>query len=194
MNGHFDVNNIEDYFTFMKVSGATSISFGSKTVKGENSMKKVSCWEDLVDAKLATIRGLSAEVKKADKQAVINIYLVEKATTPIAVIDWMPTLKDVVDILRKFGFDVEYEEPFNLVEFLKNNIKPKIFIFGKTNFCFIVEKYERIKIVGVKEYDLLDCKYFNIEMNNVSFVEETLKNNEITPVQLTRAMKELEWI
>jgi len=177
-----------------KVTGVGEIIVGDITKLNKIKPEKVSCWEDLVDAKLATIRGLSAEVKKAGKQAVVHIFLNEKAAAPIAVIDWMPTLKDVVDILRKFGFDIEYEELFNLVEFLKDNIKPREFNEFQKNWCFEEGVGNRIYINLHNHRLTIGAFYFDICKNSYIILEDVLEENNITPNNLKVALKELGWI
>ena len=168
-----------------------------KIVKGENSMKKVSKWEDLMKGKISNRLGLIAKVENPNCDAPIcNIYTAEDENDPVAVIDWMSgnTPEETVNMLRKFGFDVEYEEKFNLAEFLKASLEPKEFNSDEMNFYFAFTENNYIGIFNEKYCRTLNCRYFSKKIDDISCVEETLSDKEVTIEQLKFAMKELGWI
>ena len=154
---------------------------------------KISNWEQLIGVKLVTKNKLYAKVEKEKRQSIINIFLVENAATPIAVIDWVPTLKDTVDALRKFGFDVDYKEPFNLGEFLKENLEPKEFNFNERNFYFAITEYSNIEVICDDGVKALNCKYFN-SIYDAGDIGKVLRNESVTIGWLNLTLKELGWL
>ena len=161
---------------------------------GKGGTMKISNWEQLIGVKLVTKNKLYAKVEKESKQPVVSIYAAEDALVPIVVIDWMPTLKDGVDMLRKFGFDIKLEEPFNLVEFLKESIEPKEFEYNEKNYTFCANENGTIETCNIF-YKILNCKLFKIkEGYTITKIESALLNNNVNEIQLTKAMKNLGWI
>ena len=154
---------------------------------------KISNWEQLIGVKLVTKNKLYAKVEKENKQPVVNIYTAEDALDPIVVIDWMSTLKDGVDMLRKFGFDVEYKEKFNLVNFLKENLEPKEFNFNERNFYFAITEYSNIGVICDDGVKALNCKYFN-SINDACYIGKVLRNESVTIGWLNLTLKELGWL
>lgn len=157
-------------------------------------MRKVSSWTDLSNVKN---KYLEIEIDRVEKNK-LNPWSIVK----LSVIDkfydvhfntnfYENNLKTAVEILDNFGFDIEYEEPFNLVEFLKESIEPIIFSFDKYAYCFEIKNDEivfadtRIKTIGTK--------YFKFK-NNIFIIEDIFKEKKVTPMQLIGALEELGWI
>jgi len=165
---------------------------------------KISCWKDLIGVKLVTTRGLYAKVIKKDNQYIISVFLIESAFAPIAVIGCTPTLKDTVDMLRKFGFDLEYEAPFNLVEFLRENLCKQTFKVDDFNYYFMIyndkillNRETDVQIIGtlyvkLKLKDIVTTIERNFEI--ITTIERKLEEEKVTKIQLIDALEELGWM
>jgi len=160
-------------------------------VSNRKTMKKISFWEDLIGVELTTTRGLSANVTDEGDCYTAKIYHGNEIE-PIIVIDWAFDLERMTQIMYKFGFDIEYEEPFNLVEFLKENIEPKKFEINKENYSFTIHKdIINIKFESINE--TLGTFYFRV-ITSLYDVDNILFEKEVTASQLKTALKELRWL
>lgn len=84
------------------------------------------------------------------------------------------------------------KKPFNLKEFLKENLEPKEFVFNESNY-YLYWQNSKQKIDYGYNIDYEDFKAHFKETNIVTVVE-TLNDNKITKKQLKQAFKELGWI
>lgn len=82
-------------------------------------------------------------------------------------------------------------KPFDLKEFLKENLEPKNFKIGDCNLFlafntgWYIGKSKRNNVIGTV--------YFKIKTDDV-YILETLNEEQITPEQLKQAYKELGWL
>lgn len=152
---------------------------------------KIRKWVDLNHEILKTDRGLEVETILYCSKFVPRVCLEGRLIT---CIDWATDLEEVVGILYKFGFDVEYEEPFNLVEFLKENIEPTKFNCDKDNWCFKMLNTEIIQ-VWCCTAKCIGTFYFKSKTEEqVYILEKKLKEEKVTPMQLLGALEELGWL
>lgn len=109
-------------------------------------------------------------------------------------------LGDCVYLLSKIGFDVEYDKPFNLIEFLTKYIKPVdiqdslncCFLF---NCCFLVNNDGEISVQKSVTDKVVGGFYFDVRYIEACLkLEAILHNNKITSEQLEGALKKLNWI
>lgn len=122
-------------------------------------------------------------------------YDIEKITYTFdgreSLLDLYPTLfwNEV-----KLPTEKEDKKPFDLVEFLRENLKPKEFEYGKRN-RYISYEYD------LKEFEY--CVDYHSEDIGTVYIEELddypktiseLTINEVTPQQLKQAYKELGWL
>lgn len=100
-------------------------------------------------------------------------------------------LQDVNVFLKSLGFKEVLQEKFNLVEFLKENLKPKEFEVGECNNYFYFNMKDNEWYVSYNHYFQEIKTYFsNI---NRDFVN-TLNENKVIPKELKEAYKELGWL
>ena len=151
---------------------------------------KIRNWGDLSHEIFRTDRGLEVETILYCSKFVPRVCLEGRL---IACIDWETDLGKVVDVLYKFGFDVEYEEPFNLVEFLKENIEPKKYDFDERNFYFAITDHNNIEVICDDGVKALNCKYFD-SINDACYIGEVFENEGVTIDQLNLALEELGWM
>lgn len=81
-------------------------------------------------------------------------------------------------------------KPFNLVEYLKENLQPKKFVCGEYNYYYYDSKFK----TWSTDYDEIcqDIKtYFD---DDDDYLVDMLNKNQITPQQLKNAFKELRWL
>lgn len=109
--------------------------------------------------------------------------------------DGRVNIDDVNPTLFWNGFRIPTEEedkkPFDLVEFLRENLKPKEFVCGEYNYYyFFWAKDEEWSVC----YDAInqDIKVY-FEDSNYYFID-ILNKNKITPQQLRNAYRELGWL
>lgn len=158
---------------------------------------KIKQWSDLKD--LENGRGLKVETRTLegyDKYCEIGIKDTEYPSyLPLNLGEYRKNqLKGVIDVLRKHGFDIEYEKPFKLTEFLKENLKPKEFKLNETNLYFAIENGNHFLIMNEEELETLNCLYFTNKTDDGNIIEETLYNEKVTVGQLNFALKELGWL
>lgn len=155
-------------------------------------MKKIKSWKELKN--LENGRGLETEIFLLEYNEYFNFWVSDGenrfhlGTYPVN------DFGALVERMKKYGFDVEYEEKFNLVEFLKASLEPKEFNFNELNFYFAFDEHKYITMFNEDDYRTLNCRYFDKKIDDISCVEETLKNKKVTIGQLKFAMKELGWI
>lgn len=100
-------------------------------------------------------------------------------------------LQDVNVFLKSLGFKEVIQEKFDLVKFLKENLKPKEFEAGEYNNYFYFNMKDNEWYVSYNHYFQEIKTYFsNI---NYDFVN-TLNENKVTPKELKEAYKELGWL
>lgn len=87
--------------------------------------------------------------------------------------------------------DEEDRNPFNLVEFLRENLKPKEFVCGEYNYYYFFWANDEEWSIC---YDAMnqDIKVYFKDMNR--YVIDMLNQNKITPQQLRNAYRELGWL
>lgn len=94
----------------------------------------------------------------------------------------------------KLPTEEEDKKPFNLVEFLRENLEPKDFKYGKYNYYISYEN-------DIKEFEY-KYDYYNEdigtvylkEIDNGKMIASLLDFNKVTPQQLKQAYKELGWL
>lgn len=85
----------------------------------------------------------------------------------------------------------ENKKTFDLVEFLKENLKPKEFVRGEKN-CYVYFSYfSKRWSVGQNDFHQEPKQYFEAIQGTVKIV---LELNKVTPQQLKQAYKELGWL
>lgn len=148
---------------------------------------KISKWGDLSGRILKTNRGLEVETILYCARFIPRVSLGERL---IACIDWEADLKKVVDILSQLGFDVEYEKPFNLIEFLKESIQLKKYNKQEYNGYFWCK--DNVIYFDDASIEIIGALYFTT-LNNCSCnsIERILKENKVTPMQLKNAIGQL---
>lgn len=87
--------------------------------------------------------------------------------------------------------DEEDKKPFNLVEFLRDNLEPKEFEYKKENFYLYYSPYGKRWHSHITTYDDVLAVYF--KKCSRELVDE-LDDNKVTPKQLKDAYKTLEWL
>jgi len=157
-------------------------------------MKKVEKWEDLDNFK--NNRGLSLIAREFDGNVkFFNCYLIDDEDDETCILlgtFYKNNLTNVIKEIYKYGFGTGYKEPFNLVDFLRENIKPKKFEFSKGNYYFVTQK-ETVRFNCESVNETVGTYYFEL-MSTVYSVENTLFKNKITSTQLISAMKKLGWL
>lgn len=90
--------------------------------------------------------------------------------------------------------DEEDKRPFDLVEFLRENLNPKEFEYGKRN-RYISYDYDLKKFEYYADYysDDIGTVYIE-ELDDCPKIISELTINEVTPKQLKDAYKELGWL
>jgi len=155
-------------------------------------MKKIKSWKELKN--LENGRGLGTEIFLLEYNEYFNFWVSDGenrfhlGTYPVN------DFGALVERMKKYGFDVEYEEKFNLVEFLKASLEPKEFNFNERNFYFTISEYDYIMLVNEDELRTLNCRYFKSKTGDTPHVGATLRNKNITLNQLMDALKELGWM
>lgn len=92
----------------------------------------------------------------------------------------------------KIPTTVEDKKPFDLEEFLKENLEPKEFEYGLTNdFIIYYYDYETFDSFISDTQQNIGTIYFK---DVPDYVIRTLNENKITPSQLNEAFKTLGWI
>lgn len=87
--------------------------------------------------------------------------------------------------------DEEDKKPFNLVEFLRDNLEPKEFEYEKENFYIYYSPYGKRWYSHITTYDDVLAVYFKKCSRELV---DTLDDNKVTPQQLKQAYKTLGWI
>lgn len=91
----------------------------------------------------------------------------------------------------KLPTEEEDQKPFNLVEFLKNNLKP--IEFEVNTICYSLLYEARRKVWGIDQNYLI--QKIGVYFENIdSKVIEELNEYKITPQQVKEAYKELGWL
>lgn len=97
---------------------------------------------------------------------------------------------------RLFWDEIKFkipEKPFNLKEFLKENLEHKEFFNERSCDCIGI-RGKNFKILTSEE-NVIGTVYFKtIEYEKIKKIEDALNENEVTPKQLKQAFKELGWI
>lgn len=103
-------------------------------------------------------------------------------------------LDEVNLFLKSLGFKEILEEKFNLVEFLKENLKPKEFEYGVRN-RYISYEHDLEEFEYKHDYYNEDIGTVYIEeLEDYSKIISELTINEVTPQQLKEAYKTLGWL
>ena len=100
-----------------------------------------------------------------------------------------------VDTQTLFWNEIKYdipEKPFNLKEFLRENLEPKEFEYEKSNYYLVWDSREEEFDYSYSSFHESITPYFKRE--NMQIVVDTLNRESITLEDLKQAFKELEWI
>lgn len=93
----------------------------------------------------------------------------------------------------KLPTEEEDKKPFDLVEFLRENLKPKEFEYGKRN-RYISYEYDLKEFEYCADYHSEDIGTVYIEeLDDYPKIISELTINEVTPQQLKQAYKILNW-
>ena len=84
------------------------------------------------------------------------------------------------------------EKPFNLKEFLRENLEPKEFEYEKSNYYLVWDSREEEFDYSYSSFYESITPYF--ERENMQIVVDTLNRKGITFEDLKQAFKELGWI
>lgn len=87
--------------------------------------------------------------------------------------------------------DEEDKKTFDLVEFFRENLKPKEFVLGETNYYLEYSQGLGWSRGFEDEWYIMGCVYFDDDITNV--VKE-LTEHEITSEEVIQAFKTLGWI
>jgi len=158
-------------------------------IKGDNNMK-ITSWKQFKG--LENGRGLYTEAYLlSNDNNFCNFYVTDDKNR--LMLGTYPTndLSNLVETLRKYGFDIEYRTPFNLIKLLKESIEPKKFVLTECNYCF-EERNNDIEFCELGLY-IFGASYFKFK-NKPFNLDSFLAENKVTTIQLKEALKELEWI
>lgn len=103
-------------------------------------------------------------------------------------------LSNVVSVLHKYGFDIEHQCPFDLVEFLKTNFRPRDFIYNEYNYYFYSNVSGSVQVHIDINYNHLQGKYFEYIGKDRESVAPVFLHEAIKVPQLMEALKELGWL
>lgn len=160
-------------------------------IKGDGKMK-ITNWKQFKG--LENGKGLYTEAYLLnDDINFCNFYVTDSKNR--LMLGTYPTndLSNLVETLKKYGFDIEYEKSFNLADFLRESLKPKEFEYGKINFYFTFDENNYITLLNAEDVKTLNCIYFSKKIDDISCVEATLESEKVTIGQLKFALKELGW-
>ena len=96
---------------------------------------------------------------------------------------------------RLFWNEIKFEipeKPFNLKEFLRENLEPKEFEYEKSNYYLVWDSREEEFDYSYSSFHESITPYFKRE--NMQIVVDTLNRKSITFEDLKQAFKELGWI
>lgn len=161
-------------------------------------MNKIGNWEDLNGIKNG--RGLSLVVREFNKNNnFFNCYVVDDEETCILLGTYKKcNMASMNKQVYKFGFDLEYKEPFNLVDFLRHNIEPKTYEEDKENYCFIITNYGFNVCFGdYSNHKVLNAIYFKSKEGafvDLEGVGDKLLKEKVPQTELKKALTELGWI
>lgn len=88
----------------------------------------------------------------------------------------------------------EHERPFNLIEFLSDNLQVKKFIPRSDNVTIVYNYSSNAWEVGIHKYVYYETVYLQVSENILSYVLRTLTEKRITPKELRKAYKKLKWL
>lgn len=90
--------------------------------------------------------------------------------------------------------DEEDRNPFNLVEFLRENTRCVEFDIGKNNYCIHYDEENGILDIGYLLFlDYLGTVYLDGD-SNLDYIVKKLNEHKVTPKELKDAYKLLGWI
>lgn len=98
--------------------------------------------------------------------------------------------------LKSLGFKEVLESKFNLVEFLKENLDPKEFVYKEKNI-FLNYDYQKEEVNWdyVKEDEIMGTVHFKeIELEKLNSIINEMNIQGVTPQQLKEAYKKLGWL
>lgn len=162
-----------------------------------NEPIKISKWEDLINVNyFINMNGLRAtfDTKRDNLDLLLDVgngYIRFK-TYSMCLID----LKTAVDDLTKLGFNIKYEEKFNLVEFLEENLEPFAYEDEREIYIINLPTKESVYLVSTVNLNPLSCRFFGIisQKYDKDGINDILLENEIDSQQLIDAMEEIGWI
>lgn len=97
----------------------------------------------------------------------------------------------------KLPSNEEDKKPFNLVEFLKDNIEPTEFVTGAENISFVYNYTNNTWEIGIYNFTYIETTYISkISEEDYLFndILDVLIEKQVTPQQLKQAYKELGWL
>lgn len=90
----------------------------------------------------------------------------------------------------KLPTEEEDKKPFDLVEFLRENVKPKEFEYEEKNYKFMFISQDHWEAGYDKYYEEMTVYFEEISYKTATILNE----QDITPQQLKQAYKELGWL
>ena len=97
----------------------------------------------------------------------------------------------------KLPAEEEDKKPFDLVEFLRENLEPEEFIVGAENIAFIYNYANNTWEIGIYNFTHIETTYISkISEEDYLFndILDVLIEKQVTPQQLKQAYKILNWL
>ena len=83
-------------------------------------------------------------------------------------------------------------KPLDLKSFLKEQLVPVEFVSSCENYCLTYNNLYNTFMVNTSQYDEYATVYFHYD--NVYYVAEVLREEQVTMKELVKAFKELGWL
>lgn len=141
--------------------------------------------------------GTVAEMSKGDRHTVFQVDF-DNGKLEMYILDGRRNEKDLNPTLFWNEFhiptDEEDKKPFDLVEFLKENLEPKEFEQNTNNiylhFSYVTNRCNWSSTIMI---ECIGEVYFEVN-NELSHIVDILNENKITSKELKQAYKELGWL
>ena len=123
-------------------------------------------------------------------------YICVEICTNNIIKTFFEDLQDVNVFLKSLGFKEVIEKPFDLVEFLKENLTPKEFKEDDDNIFLNYDYIEkRIDWDCNEIVEIMGTIYFeDVEFEKLNILVNEMNDRGVTPEQLKEAYKKLGWL
>jgi len=158
-------------------------------------MKTIKTWEDLNG--LENERGLYLEAYiRGNTKSHCECYIFDGINNLNLGIYPTNNLEEIIYTLKKYGFDIEYGKPFNLVDFLEENLEPFAYEDERRMYIINLPTEGFVYLVSTVNLNPLSCMFFGIISQNYDKdgINDILLENEIDSQQLIDAMEEIGWV